>query len=495
MLYWELRRHQKLANKRHPMFDKNRFAKIFTYLFVGIWMIYLLFIGLFLPTILQNAYPGIAPYHLFNQGLFYFLALDFLLRFLFQKIPVQEIKPYILFPIKRKQLIRFFLIRSGLSFYNLFWFALLIPLAFTGIFKYHGITGVSGFLIGCWGLFLINDYWYLLCKTLINERLLFLLLPILVYGGCIAIDLLFPESKINHFTMTLGEGFILWNPLYWIFLLFIISLLFRVNLGMQQHYIYKELAKVDPTRLKHIFKYKFLDRWGEIGEYIRLEIKLRSRNKAVRTQFRNGLIFMFFFSMVLSFSSIYDNGFMKNFICIYNFAVLGVMTLVHIMNVEGNYLDGLISRKESILSLLKAKYYFNIALLIIPFLLCIPAILNEKITLLTSLTYLFMTSGPLYAMLFQLAVYNNRTFPLDTQVTGRNTTGSSYQSLITAAAFFIPILLNNIFCWMWGETIGQIILLTIGITLTLTHNWWLQNIYKRFMKRRYINMDRFRSTR
>ena len=171
------------------------------------------------------------------------------------------------------------------------------------------------------------------------------------------------------------------------------------------------------------------------------------------------------------------------------------MTLVHIMNVEGNYLDGLISRKESILSLLKAKYYFNTALLIIPFLLCIPAILNEKITLLTSLTYLFMTSGPLYAMLFQLAVYNNRTFPLNTQVTGRNTAGSSYQSLITAVAFFIPILLNNFFCWMWGETIGQTILLTIGITLTLAHNWWLQNIYKRFMKRRYINMDRFRSTR
>lgn len=495
MIYSELRQHQKLANKRHPMFKKNRFAKVFTYLFIGIWMIYLLIIGLFLPTILQREHSGIASYHLFNQGLFYLLTLDFFFRFLFQKIPAQEIKPYILLPIKKKRLICFFLIRSGLNFYNLLWFALLVPFAFTGIFKYHGMTGVLGFLIGYWILFLINNYWYLLCRTLINERLVFLFLPILAYGGCIAMDFLLPGNKLSVFTMYLGEGFMLWKPLYWLLPLVLIVLLFRANLVLQQHYIYKELAKTDNARLKHISEYKFLDRWGEIGEYIRLEIKLRTRNKAVRTQFRNGLLCMLFFSIVLSFSSLYDTGFMKNFICIYNFAVLGVMTLVQIMNVEGNYLDGLMSRKESILSLLKAKYYFNTALLIIPLLLCIPAILTGKITLLTALTYLFMTSGLVYAMLFQLAVYNNRTFPLNIQITGRNTTGYSYQSILTAAAFFTPILLNNLFCRMWGETTGQIILLIIGITLTLAHNWWLQNIYQRFMKRRYMNMDGFRSTR
>ena len=35
------------------------------------------------------------------------------------------------------------------------------------------------------------------------------------------------------------------------------------------------------------------------------------------------------------------------------------MTLGQVMSFEGNYLDGLMSRKESISNLLRAKYYLN----------------------------------------------------------------------------------------------------------------------------------------
>jgi len=495
MVYSILRQHQKLANKRHPMFERNRFAKFITAIFIGVGLVYLILIGLLLPTFLHTIQPESKAYRLFNQGMPYLLMFDFYLRFLFQKIPVQEIKPYILLPIPKKRLLHFFLFRYGSRFYNLFWFALLIPFAFSTIYTLYGFSEAFGFLAGYWILFLVNNYWYLLCRTLINERLVFVFLPLILYGAFIAIEILFPENKLSTFTENIGEGFISWNPFYWALLLFLLLSLYLTDFYIQQHYIYKELTKSDSTHLRHISEYGFLDRWGEIGEYIRLEIRLRTRNKAVRNQFQRGLICMFAFSMLLSFSNIYDTGFMKNFICIYNFAVLGVITLIQIMNVEGNYLDGLISRKESILSLLKAKYYFNTMLLIIPLILCIPAIWTGKITILTTATYLFMTSGPIYAMLFQLAAYNNKTFPLNSQVTGKNASGNSFQSLLTGIIFFIPILLNNAFCWVWGEITGQFVLLMLGITLTLTHNWWLQNIYKRFMKRRYVNLDGFRNTR
>ena len=179
MIYSELRKHRKLANKRNPMFEKNRFAKLITSISISIWLLYLVLIGLFLPTLFQKAQPNSEAFHLFNQGMLYLLTLDFYFRFLFLKVPVQEIKPYILLPVKKKQLIQYFLLRSGLSSYNLFWFALLIPFAFTAIFKYYGLTGVLGFLIGYWILFLINNYWYLLCRTIINERFVFILLSLI----------------------------------------------------------------------------------------------------------------------------------------------------------------------------------------------------------------------------------------------------------------------------------------------------------------------------
>ena len=40
-----------------------------------------------------------------------------------------------------------------------------------------------------------------------------------------------------------------------------------------------------------------------------------------------------------------------------------------------------------------------------------------------------------------------------------------------------------------------IVVLAIGIAFTLAHPLWLRNVYKRFMKRRYVNMEGFRASR
>ncbi len=495
MLYSALRQNQRLAEKRHPLFEKNRYAKIITYVFIAFWLAYLLLLGILIPQVIKEEMPGIPPYHLFNRGMIYLLTLDFLLRFIYQKIPTQEIKPYLLFPIPKKRLIHFFLLRSGANGYNLVWFFLLIPFAMIAILPYHGMIGVTGFLFGYYLLFMANNYGYLYCRTLINEQTGYLLLPICFYGGWLVTDLFYPSGLQDSFTRQLGDGFIQWNGLCLGVPMAIVIVLYGINLRLQQNYIYKELAKTKERDLRHISTYGFLDHWGEIGEYMRLEIKLHTRNKAVRTQFRTGLLVMLAFSMLLSFTPVYDDGFMTNFICAYNYAALGIMTLTNIMSMEGNYLDGLMSRKESILTLLKAKYYVNLALLLLPALLTLPAIATGKITVLTSLSYLFLTAGPLFALLFQLAVYNNRTFRLNEQITGKNGIKNYLQSLVSTAAFLTPILLNYIFCGWLGETAGCTTLSIIGIFFILIHPWWLKSIYMRFMKRRYINMDRFRNTR
>ena len=60
------------------------------------------------------------------------------------------------------------------------------------------------------------------------------------------------------------------------------------------------------------------------------------------------------FSLLLSFTEVYDGTGMKNFITVYNFAIFGILFLLQIMSYEGNYIDGLMSRKESIYTLLRA---------------------------------------------------------------------------------------------------------------------------------------------
>ena len=215
----------------------------------------------------------------------------------------------------------------------------------------------------------------------------------------------------------------------------------------------------------------------------------------VRSQFILGVVLMIVFSLLLSFTDVYDSVFMTNFICIYSFVILGVMTLTRIMSVEGNYLDGLMSRKESILSLLRAKYIFNCLILIVPLLLMIPTFVTEKISILMAITYAFITAGPIYCMLFQLAVYNKKTLPLNTKLTGKNGGGNFIQTLLSNAAIFLPIILDAILCGIWGEETGLIIQLIIGMAFVLTSPLWIRNISLRFMKRRYENMDGFRDSK
>jgi uncharacterized membrane-anchored protein len=47
----------------------------------------------------------------------------------------------------------------------------------------------------------------------------------------------------------------------------------------------------------------------------------------------------------------------------------------------------------------------------------------------------------------------------------------------------------------FGETAGAFILLGIGLGFTLTAHIWIKNVYVRFMKRRYKNMEGFRDTK
>ncbi|KAA6313930.1 hypothetical protein EZS27_035383, partial [termite gut metagenome] len=179
----------------------------------------------------------------------------------------------------------------------------------------------------------------------------------------------------------------------------------------------------------------------------------------------------------------------------YSFVVFGVGFLTQIMGFEGNYLDGLMTRKESIYNLLKAKYYLYSIGVLIPLILMIPTMVTGKLSLFSAISYMFFSIGVVYFAVFQLAVYNNKTVPLNEGLAGRQNTGTAYQNLIATGAFIFPIVLCRLLDTFFGESATRWILLLLGLTFVLTAHLWIKNIYIRFMKRRYKNMEGFRNTR
>ena len=494
-LYKIIKQNQKLAEKRNPAFDTNRFAKFLMYFMIVYWAALFLFIGVMLPFMFMGLVPNMEPYHIMNQGFIYVMLADFLIRFMAQPSVSQEIKPYLLMPIKRKKLISLLLLKSGLDSYNFMWFFVYVPFAFLTVIRFYGFGGMFLYLLGIWLIFVFNNYWYLLCKLLLGEKTLWLLLPTAIFGALGAAEFLLDGLPISRFTMDLGEGFIEGNPLSFLFVIACIGVMFLINLKLQQRMIYNELSKKEDTKIKHVSEYKFLDKYGEVGEYIRLELKLIARNKTVKTQFRMGVIVMMAFSFLLAFTDVYDGTGMTKFICLYNYAVLPIMTLGQVMCFEGNYIDGLMSRKESIFNLLRAKYYLTTLIILVPFLFMMFPITKGKITLLMAIAYLIFVVGFVFFMLLQLAVYNTRTLPLNANLMKSNKSSNWIQGLITSLAFFLPFMIDTTLTALFPAEVAHIILIVIGFGFIVTHNLWIKNIYKRFMKRRYKNMEEFRASR
>lgn len=503
LLYKLISQNQRLQDRRHPMFEKNLAMKVFGYVFVAFWAVYLMVFGVAFYYMFEGA--PIEAFDYVDGGLIFFLALDFFARFGMQETPAQNVKQYKLLNIPNNFLLNVFLGRMGLRLYNVFWFFFFVPFALLAIPQFYGLTGMIGYLLGIWLLYVMNSYWYLIWRTAINRRWFYLLIPIVIYAILIYFGIFDDDitrglwgdklvQPLFYGSLYLMRWFCQWNPLAILLAVAVIVPLFLINRKMQASAIYFELSKTDEVKKVKSRDFKFLDKFGEIGEYLKLEIKSVTRNAVVKKQFVSAFLCMIIFNSIFSFTDIYDSMFMRIYILVYCFCCLGTMMLTSVMCPEGNYIDGLMSRKESVLSLLKAKYFFNCMLTLIPLLFCILPIVKGKITIVDALGCLFFTTGCVFPFLFQLAVYNDNTINLNAKITKAGS-NSKAQMLFSFAALFAPMIVMNILVKLFSQEVASVSMLVMGIVGTVLFPLWLRNVYNRFMKRRYQNLDGFRNSR
>ena len=498
MLFNDIRRNQKLAERRSPMFDKNRFAKFLIYFTVAFWAAYLVFVGVMLYLAFKEQIPHMEPYHVLNQILLVFLVLDFLIRLMIPT-PLQEIKPYLLLPVLKRKVLDTLLVQHGLKLYNLIWLFLFVPFACLAVFRFYGVAGVAGYAVGIWLLMVANGYWSMLVKTLMRVHFAWLALVVPVYGLLALLEFLPDTHWVSTFTMNLGEGYILWNPVAIIGTCVAIVLLAGVNRRVQLRLIYDELSRTEDSRVRRISSYAFLDRYGRIGEFMRLELKMIFRNSITRRQFWSFVVLIVLFVAMLSFfpkEAMEGNHSLigSDFFCMYCYGIVGLMSLVQVMSTEGNYIDGLMVRRDTIHSLLCAKYYVFCVLLFLPFALMLVPVFRGRISLLESVAYWFFTMGFSACCLLQLAAFNNKTMSLNAKMMGKQG-NSSYQFVMSLVVLFLPLLLYKALAVCFGLTATYLILSGGGLLLMATHRLWLKGICRRFMARRYANLEGFRNTR
>ena len=492
-LFWTLRKNVKLSEKRNVMFEANQYGKFFGYIAIAIFAIEFIALGTFFGWLGAKEQSPEMIFYLMP----FILLIDFGMRFMTQQTPMMLVKPYLLTPISKYSAIDCFLIQQLLDGGNFVWMSLFLP--YTFIIWCGGITGwmAISILLLLHLMILVNSQWYLLVRTLVNQSIFWWALPIVIYGSCILPFFFMSDEQLDASLEYLLDGLANYAFSWWSLLLFgtLCIVYFAINRHLQMHLIYNEISKKEKTKLKHVSEFQALNRFGQIGEYLKLEIKSTMRNKAIRSRFIQGVVFITFFSLMIAFTNVYGSSFERNFWCLYAFIFFGSVNLTKVMCPEGNYIDLLMVHEENILTLLRAKYYYYCGILLLPFLITMVPVFMGKFSLLMVLAYLFTATGPVYFLLFQMAVYNKQSLPLNEKITGKNQMENKWQGIASLVSMFMPIILVFILRAIFDENVAFWILLIIGITFTATEQYWMRNIYRRMMLRRYQNLEGFHSSR
>lgn len=491
--------HRKLADTRNYSSAENKFAKVMVGLSMAFIVIYL--IALSIPfAMIANDLRSMTSTELLFVMTPFILFIDFDSRFLIQQTPAQIVHPYLLLPISRRSCINAFIFSSVFTWGNLVWLTFVIPYVIMSmLFSYGFLTSFITIIV--FTIFVsTNSQWYLIIRTLVNESFIWWILPISVFVLALSPMFISGHIDLDRFSdiySLIGTAIDNHNPLVIVIALTFLIIMVAINNEVQYKCVQRELMRPEKKKVvNNINKFAFLERYGEVGTFLQLEIKLLTRNKNPRKAFLSAILTMVVLSVVIIFSDIYDSIAMTNFWALYNFVLLGSMLLVRVMGYEGNYIDCMFVHRENILALLKAKYIFYSILLILPFLLMLPVVISGKWPLYMLVSYAVFTMGFQYFMLFQAAAYNKQTTALNEKLTTKGGLDGNYiQMFITIGLLIIPNIIVTILQSMLNNKIAYTVMMLIGIVFIITRNIWLRNIYKRIMQRKYIMLESFTATR
>ncbi|MDF1518678.1 MAG: DUF5687 family protein, partial [Lutibacter sp.] len=104
-----------------------------------------LMLGIGLYFILKEVLPTLDPIVVVNNFLIYWLLFDLVIRFFMQQLPVMNIKPLMIIPVKRNTVIHYLLGKTVISFFNFMPIFIFLPFSIVLLSEGYPVLNVV-----CW---------------------------------------------------------------------------------------------------------------------------------------------------------------------------------------------------------------------------------------------------------------------------------------------------------------------------------------------------------
>jgi len=463
-------------------------------LFLSFIILYLLasclVLGLALGHLLGQLFPGQDTVKVYCGLILYYFALDLVMRFLFQELPVLSTQPYLTQNIRRSQLVAYLNARSLFHFLNILPLFIFIPFIFTNIAPAFGAAAAAAIAATILSMTVFNHFLmlYIIRRSVLNTWWLAGFLFTIAALAALDYFHILSLSSVSTFFFVK----ILFHP--WLALLLMVLALsaFLNNRRFLLNNLYiEELSKRSGE--KRSTEYTWLQQWGTIGELIGLDIKLIARNKRPRYVAIMSVIFTLYGFIFFR----HENLAPFNFYILLFPAIF--MTGLFIINYgqfafawQSSGFDGLLTGNLPVSEYIRGKFLlFNVSSTLAFILTSFYGFMDWRLLPVLAAAWLY-NLGLNSAFTLWFATVNYKGIDLTKSATFNYQGIGATQWIWALVALVGPYLIIVPFVLFGAPWVGIAALGILGLISFLFRNWWITFLTKEFYKRKHLILQGFR---
>ncbi|WP_318343191.1 DUF5687 family protein [Flagellimonas baculiformis] len=248
------------------------------------------------------------PLRVVNRFMVYYLTFDLVFRYMLQKMPVTNIKPLLYLPFKKSQVVNFSLGKTMVSFFNWSHAFFFVPFSVVLLTKDYPFAQVVGWHLAMMAIIYCNNF----INVMVNNKdaVFYVFAGLVILAG---ISQFYQWFDITLYAQPIFDYFydMPWAAIVpWALLL----ILYFSAFGYFKKHMYLDggLAKKHTeVRTENL---DWLNRFGNLGTFLKNDIKLIKRNKRSKTAVLTGFFFIFYGLLFFTGAiEAYDGPFWKIF--------------------------------------------------------------------------------------------------------------------------------------------------------------------------------------
>ncbi|HKJ06065.1 MAG TPA: DUF5687 family protein [Flavobacteriaceae bacterium] len=474
---------------RSSYWQKSIALNILLGFFALYMLVTFLVLGLSIYPILKDQYPNIDPLHIVNTAIFYWLIADLIMRFFFQKLPVLNIKPLLILPIKRSKIINYVLGKTALSFFNFLPLFAVIPFGLTLIAKGYDVQTALTWMFVIVIFTLIINFLNFIIEILSAETELSFL-PILV-----TTSLLVAASYFNiiAFNKLLAEAIdvILQNPLYVFLLLSLLGVVYYFNYTLLRKRLYVDDSVKSKTQIANTSTMEWTKKFGAIAPFLQLDLKMIWRNKRPRSSvfiLAIGLLYGLIFYTQPKYA---EQEYWYIFVGIFVTGIFMINFGQFIPAWDSGYYKLLMSQNIKYKEYLSSKYTLMIVISVLMFVLSIPYVYFGWKILVAHFAALIYNLGVNVYVLLYAGSFNRKQIDLNQRAAFNYQGTGAVQWLVGIPLLIVPMLLFMIPYLTLGFEEGIITLIVLGIIGIIFHQKIMTLIVSKYKQSKHAMINAF----